>query len=257
MKPLSLPLPTPDEPLSDLTFHEEWVHYLHANIPLYSKLPESLQLGLHQKITLFLSTTTFEGSLGLDLSNEMILSVAAQACVLVLSHDEPPYSELKKVILYPSSFTSIIETMDDDDGIFNEHIVECDGESWEDGTVRLAWDAVCHGARNISDGDNVTFHEFAHQLDARDGDTDGVPLLSSPEAYKTWATVLGEHCSDFIECVINGEETVLDPYAATNPGEYFAVATESFFEQPQALKTRRPTLYATLQDFYQLDPASW
>lgn len=242
---------------TDIVFQDEWIQHLQANLPLYSNLPERLQGKLHGKITQFISTTSFEGSNGLKLSNEIVLSVAAQACILVLNHEEAPYPELNKVILYPSVFTSVIETIYEDEGTFTEEMVECEGESWDDGTVLLAWDAVTHGARNLRDGDNVALHEFAHQLDARDGDTDGVPLLRSQEAYQTWAAVLGEHCSDFIERVINGEDTVLDPYAATNPGEFFAVATETFFEKPQALKTKRPSLYAALQDFYQLDPASW
>ena len=247
----------PNELPTDIVFQDEWIQHLQANLPLYSNLPQQLQENLHGKITHFISTTNFEGSNGLELTNEIVLSVAALACILVLNHEEPPYPELNKVILYPSVFTSVIETVTEDEGIFTEHMVECEGESWEDGTVLLAWDAVNHGARNLFDGDNVTLHEFAHQLDALDGDTDGVPLLRSQEAYQTWAAVLGEHCSDFIERVINGEATVLDPYAATNPGEFFAVATETFFEKPHQLKAKRPSLYAALQDFYQLDPANW
>lgn len=245
------------ERIPDIVFKDVWIQHLQAKLPIYSNLPPPLQESLHGKITQFISTTTFEGSDGLELTDEIVLSVAAQACILVLNHDEPPYPELNKVVLYPSVFTTVIETEFEDEGTFTEEMVECEGESWDDGTVLLAWDAVSHGAHNQSDGDNVTLHEFAHQLDARDGDTDGVPLLQTPKAYQAWATVMGDHCSDFIERVMNGEATVLDPYAATNPGEFFAVATETFFEKPQALKAKRPSLYEALQDFYQLDPASW
>ncbi|MEN8661969.1 MAG: zinc-dependent peptidase [Lentimonas sp.] len=239
-----------------LAFKSEWIQHLHDNIPLYARLPQALQGALHQKIAQFITTTHFEGCEGIELTAPIVLSVSGQACLLVLNHDGAPYSELHTVLLYPSAFSSTMETFESD-GTFVETTVLCEGESWEDGTVRLAWDSVTAGARNISDGHNVTFHEFAHQLDALDGDIDGVPPLPSEEAFYTWAGVLGEHCAEFIERVSQGLRTVLDPYAATNPGEYFAVATETFFEKPKQFKKKHPDLYAELQSYYQLDPASW
>jgi Mlc titration factor MtfA (ptsG expression regulator) len=241
---------------TDLSFKPEWSLALQDYLPLYAKLPRDLQGTLHQKIRQFISTTHFEGAHGLELTNEMILSVSAQACLLVLNHEGDLYPGLHTVMLYPTTFSSTIETLEDD-GIFSETTVQCEGESWENGTVLLAWDSVNGGARNMSDGQNVTLHEFAHQLDAQDGDTDGVPLLPGLQAFQTWATVLGEHCSDFLNKVLQGENTLLDPYAATNPGEFFAVATETFFEKPHQLKTLRPSLYAELEAYYKLDPTAW
>jgi Mlc titration factor MtfA (ptsG expression regulator) len=237
-------------------FKEEWILHLQDNLPLYGRLPLALQNTLHQKMAQFVRATNFEGCDGLQLTDEIILAVSAQACLLVLNHDGEPYPELHTVVLYPTAFSSTFETIEDG-GTFVETTVQCEGESWEDGTVLLAWDSVKGGARNISDGQNVTFHEFAHQIDALDGDTDGVPVLPSEAAFQTWAAVLGEHCTDFLDKVMQGEDTVLDPYAATNPGEFFAVATETFFEKPHQLKAKRPSLYAELQGFYQLDPAAW
>lgn len=243
-------------PANGLAFKSEWMEHLRENLPLYQRLPQGLQDSLHQKIVQFITTTRFEGCDGIELTTPIILTVAGQACLLVLKHDGLPYPELHTVLLYPHAFSSTIETLASD-GTFIETTVYCEGESWENGTVRLAWDSVIDGARNISDGHNVTFHEFAHQLDALDGDIDGVPILPSEEAFHTWAGVLGQHCADFIDRVSHGLKTVLDPYAATNPGEYFAVATETFFEKPKQLKKKHPALYAELQTFYQLDPASW
>ncbi|HAV13244.1 MAG TPA: hypothetical protein DCX06_07120 [Opitutae bacterium] len=237
-------------------FKQEWIHTLKNSMPLYARLPPALKETLHQKITHFVGTTSFEGRDGLELSDEIILSVSAQACLLVLNHEDAPYPDLHTVVLFPTAFSSTIEAIEDD-GILHETTVQCEGESWEDGTVLLAWDSVNGGASNLSDGENVTLHEFAHQLDALDGDTDGVPILSCVDAFHTWATVLGEHCCDFLEKVMQGEVTVLDPYAATSPGEFFAVATETFFEKPHQLKAKRPSLYAELQGFYKLDPAAW
>ncbi|MGJ8641402.1 MAG: zinc-dependent peptidase [Opitutaceae bacterium] len=238
------------------TFKPEWITHLSENLPVYGRLPSSLQTALHHKIGQFIQTTNFETRDSLELCDEMIISIAAQACMLVVQHEGLPYEALNTVIIYPSAFESLME-FENEAGELCEKTVHCEGESWEDGTVHLAWDAVCHGASNMVDGDNVTMHEFAHQLDALDGDTDGVPLLATEEAYNTWANALGEHCGDFIEQVMRGEATVIDPYGATNPGEFFAVVTETFFEKPRALKAKRPSLYAELQSFYGLDPADW
>lgn len=237
-------------------FKKEWILALENHLQLYARLPQLLQDALHQKIACFVCTTHFEGREGLELSDEIILAVSAQACLLVLNHEGDPYPELHTVVLYPTAFSSTIETIEDD-GTSTETTVHCEGESWEDGSVHLAWDSVHGGARNMSDGENVTLHEFAHQLDAQDGDTDGVPVLASEEAFQTWAAVLGEHCGDFLDKVIQGEDTVIDPYAATSPGEFFAVVTETFFEKPHQLKAKRPSLYAELEAFYKLDPTAW
>jgi Mlc titration factor MtfA (ptsG expression regulator) len=241
---------------SEITFRHEWIVYLRNNLPLYNRLPSELQERLHQKIGQFVGATFFEGCNGLELDDEMILTVAAQACILVLNHKERPYPELNTVLLYPTAFTKWTESSGPAGTIIKRE-VKCLGESWSNGTVILAWDSVRHGAQNIYDGHNVTFHEFAHQLDSRDGDNDGVPQLPSREAYLTWATVLGSHSGAFIERVQRRKKTLLDPYGATNPAEYFAVATETFFEKPRQLKQQQPELYAELDAFYQLDPASW
>ncbi|WP_269523798.1 zinc-dependent peptidase [Coraliomargarita parva] len=241
---------------AEFVFKDEWVAYMENNLPLYRKLPDILRLELQRKIGQFVRTTFFEGCNGLELDDEMILTVAAQACILALKQEGPPFPQLKTVLLYPTAFTSIAETAGPG-GTVIEREVKCLGESWENGTVILAWDSVRNGARNIFDGHNVTFHEFAHQLDSLDGDTDGVPLLPDEAAYQTWANVLAEHCEVLFDEIRRGKKSLLDPYGATNPGEYFAVATETFFEKPRQLKKKQPGLYEELQNFYKLDPASW
>lgn len=244
-----------DQP-DEIVFKDEWRAYLQANLPLYERLPQDLREILHQKIGEFVTSTFFEGCNGLELDDEMILTVSAQACLLVLKHEGRPYAELNTVLLYPTAFTSKSESIGPSGTVISRE-VKCVGESWENGTVILAWDSVRRGAENIFDGHNVTFHEFAHQLDSRDGDTDGVPMLPSQEAFQSWAMVLGKHCKVFIDRVQRGKKTILDPYGATNPAEYFAVATETFFEKPRQLKKKQPALYQELQSFYHLDPASW
>lgn len=242
--------------LPEVAFKDEWITLLRHNLPLYERLPAKLRETLHEKVGQFIATTFFEGCGELELSDEMILTVAAQACLLVIAHEGPPYPRLNTVLLYPSAFTTNHETVGPG-GTIIQREVKCLGESWDNGTVILAWDSVRHGAINIFDGHNVTFHEFAHQLDAMDGDTDGVPLLENEEAYQTWANVLGEHANDLIDRVQRGRKTVLDEYGATAPEEFFAVATEAFFEKPKQLKAKRPGLYEELQKFYRVDPESW
>ena len=237
-------------------FKEEWTDSLVANVPLYSRLPLDLKMLLHQRIARFVASTRFEGCNGLELTEEMILTVAAQACVLVLKREGDPYPELSTVYLYPTTFSSI-QKRQDALGIVTEGVVHRLGESWSSGSVVLAWDSVAHGARNMGDARNVTFHEFAHQLDHEDGDTDGAPRLSGREAYRSWARVLGESYGELRDLIEAGKRCVLDPYGATEPAEFFAVVTETFFEKPRQLFKKYPELYSELEGFYQVNPREW
>jgi MtfA peptidase len=237
-------------------FREEWIGLLVANVPLYARLPDELKARLHERIGRFVATTRFEGCNGLELTDGMILTVAAQACLLVLNREGEPYPELKTVYLYPATFRSVMKRQDAM-GVVTEGEVHRLGESWSTGTVVLAWDSVEQGARNPDDAQNVTFHEFAHQLDHEDGGTDGAPALPSRAAYRSWARVFGENYAAFQELVDSGKRTLLDPYGATEPAEFFAVATETFFEKPRQLFRKYPELYDEMKRFYGADPQEW
>ncbi len=241
---------------TEAVFKDEWVELLERDVPLYRVLPEELRLALHGRIARFIESTRFEGCNGLELTEAMILTVAAQACMLVLNREGEPYPELRTVYLYPTTFSSSQKTSDAL-GIVTESRVSRLGESWDTGTVILAWDSVVQGARNIHDARNVAFHEFAHQLDHEDGQTDGAPSLPSRDAYRSWAKVFSENYADFHKLLEAGKRTLIDPYGATNPAEFFAVATETFFEKPIQLKRKSPELYAELSRFYGMDPAEW
>jgi Mlc titration factor MtfA (ptsG expression regulator) len=235
---------------------DEWVAILSDCVPLYSRLPDDLKSRLHERIGRFIASTRFEGCNGLELDERMILTVAAQACMLVLNRKGDPYPELTTVYLYPTTFSSV-QKRQDAYGIVTEGEVHRLGESWNTGTVILAWDSVEHGALNIHDAHNVTFHEFTHQLDHEDGPTDGAPALPSRAAYRSWARVFRENYEDYLADLDQGKRTLLDPYGATNPAEFFAVATETFFEKPKQLHKSRPELYEELKVFYGLDPREW
>ncbi|MCB1209316.1 MAG: zinc-dependent peptidase [Verrucomicrobiales bacterium] len=237
-------------------FREEWVALLEQHVPLYARLPEELRHKLHERIAKFVAAVRFEGCGGLELTEEMIITVAAQACLLVIHREGPPYPKLKAVYLYPSTFHSVRKQVDEL-GIVTEGEVQRLGESWGWGTVVLAWDSVAQGAHHIADGENVTFHEFAHQLDHEDGPTDGAPALASRSAYKAWSRVFHENYADFQRQTEEGQETVLDAYGATNPAEFFAVATETFFEKPEQLFHTRPAMYEEMRNYYGLDPRTW
>jgi len=237
-------------------FKDEWKDLLMTHIPLYSKLPEDLKLRLHQRIARFIESTRFEGCNDLELTEGMVLTVAAQASILVLHREGEPYPDLKTVYLYPTTFSSL-QKRRDANGIITEGEVHRLGESWETGTVILAWDSVEQGARNIYDARNVTFHEFAHQLDHENGDTDGAPALPSREAYRSWARVFRENYAEYLKEVAAGKRTLIDEYGATNPAEFFAVATETFFEKPRQLFKKRPDLYKELKAFYGVDSQEW
>lgn len=240
----------------EAVFNDEWIEMLKGNVPLYSCLPEDLRPLLHERIARFVSSTRFEGCNGLELTEEMILTVAAQACMLVLHRKGEPYPNLRNVYLYPSTFSSV-QKRQSAYGVVTEAEVHRLGESWETGTVILSWSSVEHGAWNIEDASNVTFHEFAHQLDHEDGATDGAPSLPSREAYRSWARVFRDNYADFHKLLEEGKRTLIDPYGATNPAEFFAVATETFFEKPKQLRKRRPELYEQMSEFYGVDPESW
>ncbi|QTN33491.1 zinc-dependent peptidase [Akkermansiaceae bacterium] len=237
-------------------FRPEWKEQLLEKVPLYGRLPDDLRPLLHERIARFISSTRFEGCNGLELTETMILTVAAQAAMLVLFRDGEPYPALRTVYLYPTTFSSVLKRQDAS-GVVTEAEVHRLGESWETGTVILAWDSVAQGARNIHDARNVTFHEFAHQLDHEDGGTDGAPGLPSREAYRSWARVFQENYSDFLKQVDAGKRTLIDQYGATDPAEFFAVATETFFEKPRQLSRIRPDLYDELRNFYGVDPKEW
>lgn len=240
----------------EAVFRPEWRRMIEANVPLYGRLPRPLREQLHRRIARFVESTRFEGCNGLELTEEMVLTVAAQACLLVLGREGEPYPKLRNVYLYPSTFVTRQQSQDAL-GVVTEGEVVALGESWNTGTVILAWDSVAHGALNLYDGHNVTFHEFAHQLDHEDGPTDGAPPLPSREAYRSWSWVFRNNYADFHKQLEKGGMTVLYSYGATNPAEFFAVATEAFFEKPRQLARKRPLLYRELKGFYGVDPVEW
>ena len=203
----------------------------------------------------FLAEVRFEGCGGLQITDEIRVTIAAQACTLLLNREQDHYPGLQSVLVYPESFSVPSEYVDEI-GVVHEGYEGRLGEAWLRGAIILAWDEVRHDTRHYRDGRNVTFHEFAHQLDQQDGDFNGAPLLDRAVHYRSWARILSREFDALQRAAERGERSVLDQYGATDPAEFFAVATEAFFERPIALRTEHPELYGELRRFFRQDPAA-
>jgi len=245
------------EQLPSLKFEQSWLTYLETEFPLYHKLPSPLKTKLQDRIVSFISKVNFAGCNGFQLTDEVIVLISAQACFITLNLEEPCYPKLQSILVYPSTFSSI-QAHQNSDGVITEEIISRLGESWDNGTVILAWDSVFHGARNIQDGHNVSIHEFAHQLDQEDGSTDGAPVMKlSRNELKIWCSVMQESYDKFLKIADKKGKTVIDHYGASHPSEFFSVVTETFFEKPKQLHKKWPELYKLMKNFYRLDPLSW
>ncbi len=237
-------------------FPARWQQLLEKRLPFVKHFPAPQQRRLQQLIQLFLADKQFIGCAGLQVNDDMRITIAAQACLLVLNQPDNHYRNLRSILIYPTTFIATRQVRDDLGLVSTEHSVLL-GESWDQGKVVLAWDNVEHGVLNLEDGQNVVFHEFAHQLDSESGATNGAPLLLTRGAYKSWAHVFQLEFAQLQQRALHQQATLLDTYGATNPAEFFAVATETFFEQPRAMHSHHRELYEQLASFYQLDPASW
>ena len=229
-------------------FPDEWVRLLESNIEVYARLPMPLRLKLRKLIKQFLHQKHFSGAAGLKISDEIRVTIAAEACMLILNRRSGVYPGLRYIIVYPTAF--IVEHGNQDNaGVVERSPRGLLGESWQNGKVILAWDSVLHGSRNFLDGQNVVLHEFAHQLDSETGSTNGAPLLGGASAYRSWAGVLSGEFEALQKDSRRGRGSLMDHYGATNPAEFFAVATETFFEKPgQMAKPRALTLPNRITD---------
>jgi Mlc titration factor MtfA (ptsG expression regulator) len=229
-------------------FSADWLAIIQRNIPPYSKLSPEMQQQVQDYTQEFLYDKSFEGCGGLVLNDEIKVTIAAQASLLLLNRKVRCYPRLYSVLVYPSAY--VVENEIDEKSVRL-------GESWRTGAVVLAWDSVKHGAANFADGHNLVIHEFAHQLDQEDGSGDGAPILDGISSYAAWARVLSREYERLRKQVDKGKKTVMDAYGASHPAEFFAVASESFFEKPRQMHSKHPELYDELRKFYQVDPLEW
>jgi len=233
----------------------KWEEILARNIPRYKHLSASDREELQGHIQIFLAEKRFEGAAGLVITDEIRVTIAAQACMLLLHRDTDYYPGLSSIIVYPHEYVAHRTERDPGELVREGPQVRL-GESSSRGAVVLSWDHVRAGASDVDDCRNVVFHEFAHQLDAEDGRVDGAPLLPLRSMYIAWARILGAEYEKLRGKAARGQETLLDRYGATNPAEFFAVATECFFQRPKRMKAEHPELYEELKGYYRQDPAA-
>jgi len=235
--------------------HDSHVQILTRNVRLYRVLPERLKRDLHGHVNVFLSEKKYIGCAGLEVTDEIRVTVAGQACLLLLNREVTYFPGFSTILVYPDAYKTT-EVIYDGDIELHEEAVRA-GESWHRGPVVLSWKDVLRSASGVSDGYNVVLHEFAHKLDEENDDADGLPILQDRAYYEHWAQILSTEYRSLEGRIARGENCVLDEYGLTSPPEFFAVSTESFFEKPVLMKDRLPDLYEQLQRFYRLDPASW
>ncbi|NMG45622.1 hypothetical protein GPA22_18050 [Aromatoleum toluvorans] len=221
-----------------------------ARLPFLDYLEPEQRRRLRQLARAFIAEKQFYGAHDFALSDEVIVTIALQACLPVLRIGLHAYRGWVGVIVYPGDFVIPRKVMDET-GVVHEYDDEVLGEAWEGGPVLVSW----HDEADAPEGVNVVVHEFAHKLDMENGEVDGLPLLPPGMSRKAWAEAFSTAYERFCAQVDAGVETVLDPYGSESPGEFFAVASEAFFEAPCLLEEDFPAIYDQLRAFYGADPA--
>jgi MtfA peptidase len=242
--------------LAERKFPVGWLRIIEKNVPLYRRLSSEDQAELRRHILIFMGEKRFEGCRGLEITDEIKVTIAAQACILLLHRKTDYYPGLSTILVYPRAF--VVRWPEHlGGGVMSEEPRELLGESWHRGPVVLSWDDVKHDTADINDGHNVVFHEFAHQIESSGGRGDDTIVLKSSSSYIAWARVLQKDYEKLREAAARRQPTLLNQYGATKPEEFFAVVTEFFFEKPRELKEIHPELYNELKQFYHQDPTGY
>lgn len=234
--------------VKEMTFRADWLPYLEKNVPIYRRMPLELREDLQTKTMMFIEHKQFVPCGDLEITDEMRVTIGGNAALLLLNRpvQTQPFKKVLSVLIYPSSF-------------FNNRDEEAElmsGEAWPSGSVVLAWDSAKKSARDLRDGKNLILHEFAHQLDLETGEANGRPALDDYQL-TTWARVMLAEFRQHQAATAAGRITALDKYGAQDPSEFFAVATEAFFEMPTRLTRDHPDLFEELKRFYRVDPTRW
>jgi Mlc titration factor MtfA (ptsG expression regulator) len=222
-----------------------------ARTRAWRRLPQALRPRLAERVRVFLAEHEFVGCGGLVVTDPMRVEIAAQACLLILNRSGHVFDELRAILVYPDEF--VVRDDVEEHGVVTERERALSGQSWDTSRILLSWRDV----EDAGDGYNVVIHEFAHYLDQEEGAANGTPLLDGPRDYARWAEVMQRAFDELEARAAAGEQTLLDPYGIEDEAEFFAVASESFFELPRELESAHPELYAELAGFYRLDPAQW
>jgi Mlc titration factor MtfA (ptsG expression regulator) len=240
-------------------FPASWRKILRLRVPLIKRMPVDLQLQLKKHMQVFIAEKSFIGCAGLVVTQEMRVVIAAQACLLLLNRPTDYFGSVRQILVYPSAF--VVDRMATDGaGVQQDQHLALVGESWSQGQVILSWQDALEGATLADDGRNVVIHEFAHQLDQENGAASGAPPPNRGDTQhdpKRWSQVFHAAYAQLQAQVQDGHQGLLNHYGAQDPAEFFAVVSEVFFEQAQALAHDYPELYQELRGYYKVDPAMW
>jgi hypothetical protein len=220
-----------------------------AALPFLAALAVDEQKRLKSLAEGFLAEKEFSAAGGLELSDEICVSIAAQGCLPILELGLAAYRGWVGIVVYPDEFV-VPRRIEDESGIVHEYDDVLSGEAWEGGPLLVSW----HDAQMAGTGYNVVIHEFAHKLDMLNGEADGVPALHSGMTRTAWEGTFLAAYDDFCARVDDGEDTIIDPYASDDPAEFFAVVSEHFFETPDVVAAEYPALYDLLRRYYRQDP---
>jgi Mlc titration factor MtfA (ptsG expression regulator) len=236
-------------------FPLQWQQYLHRNVAHYQHLSGAEKGRLHDDLRIFLAEKNWEGCGGLQMTDEIKVTIAAQACLLVLGMEHNYFDRVKSILVYPYGYQAPEPDMPMP-GVIHGGGRDRLGEAHYRGPVILSWTDVLYDGQHPKLGKNLVFHEFAHQLDMLDGVVNGTPPLGSRAEYQRWQEVMTAEYQQLVDASVHGRATLLDQYGTTNEAEFFAVATECFFDRPVEMARRHSRLYELLRDYYHQDPAA-
>jgi Mlc titration factor MtfA (ptsG expression regulator) len=238
----------------DAPFPPQWQAYVEKHLPQYEHLTSREQEKLRDEVRIFVAEKNWEGCGGLVVGDEMKVAVAAQACYMALGLEGEPFRDVLSILIYPAGYAVPVEDWHEGWSIKGES--ERLGEAWYRGPVILSWAEIEEDAQNRGDGRNLVWHEFAHQIDMLDRSINGTPPLASRAEQRRWHEVMTAEYEQLVRDARHGRATLLDTYGADSEAEFFAVATECFFDCPAELREQHPRLYELFRQYYRQDPAS-
>lgn len=241
--------------ISSRSFPKQWLGIINRNVAIYHHLDRDRQRELQGHVQIFLKEKQFIGCLGLVVTEEMRVTIAAIACFLLFNRRHTYFPNLRTILIYPNAYV-VTETVSDGLVVQQRQTTRL-GESWKRDQLVLAWAQIAQDIKQWQDGHNVVLHEFAHQLDQEEEPTEGVPILPRQSDFDLWAEVMSRAYLDLCDRLKRNKKTGINSYGATSPAEFFAVITETFFEKPTVLVKHYPDLYAVLQRYYHLNPVEW
>jgi Mlc titration factor MtfA (ptsG expression regulator) len=234
----------------------QWEKWTAEAVPDYHELNDDEREQLRELVRVFVAEKVWEGCKGVVVTEEMKVTIAAQACLLLLGIEHEYFSNVRSILIFPRHFIPLPNEAPDDSGVVHQSSEAALGQAWENGPIILSWESSRAGGRNSEDGLNVVLHEFAHKLDLRDGLVNGTPPLNNREQHARWVEVMQREFDILVEKTEKRKATLLDKYGATDSGEFFAVSVECFFEKPTQLRQKHPDLYEVLRDYFNQNPAA-